>query len=174
MTETIDLAAEFNRQIAKIPGVAGRTFASIPVNVGEVALAMAQAWADDMRENLQKGLRPDGKGKMPKRKTDGQPRGYGTDTVASIAVKWGTAKNRLVICAQEDDPGTLARILRGIPLKPPATSARQDAVQGNAALIAMMKASAAGVRGRTWSAKRLADWRKWQALKKEKAAASVG
>lgn len=166
----IDLAAEFNRAVAKIPSAVP---AVLEVDLGAVAVALGTAWAEDMRENLQRGLRPDGKGPMPKRKSDGQGRGTGTGTVASIRLTWSQASNRMAVVADEDDRGTLARILRGIPFRPPVTSERIRAVQESAGAIASpaigaLQGTASRVRGRTYSAKRLASWRAWQAKKAAK------
>jgi hypothetical protein len=165
MSDTVNLTAAFNAQIRKIPG--GERFLADPleVDIGAVAVAVAEAWAADMRENLQAGRRPDGKGAMPKRESGGR-RGEGTATVASISARWSKTLNRLVVAADEPNAGALARILRGIPFRPPANSARVAAVQGDAVLIATMHGTAATKRGRTWSPQRLASWRKWRASKK--------
>lgn len=170
----IDLAAEFNRAMAKVPSAVP---AVLEVDMGAVAVALGTAWAEDMRENLMNGKRPDGKGPMPKRKLDGQPRGEGTRTVASIRLDWSQRTNRMAIVAEEVDRGTLKRILRGIPFRPPVTSERIKAVQESAGAIASpmigaMQGRAATTRGRKFSAKRLADWRAWQAKKTAKAASS--
>lgn len=171
-SHAVDLVAEFNRQIKAVPGGERLLVDPIVVDVGAVAVAVANAWAEDMRENMLAGKRPDGKGPMPRRKLDGRPRGEGTRTVSSIRARWSGSLNRLVIAADEDDRGTLARVLRGIPFRPPLVSARVAAVQGDAALIATMHGAAATVRGRAYSSKRLASWRAWQAKKTAKAASS--
>lgn len=168
----VDLAAEYNRQIKALPGGERYLVEPMLVDVGAVALAVANAWAEDMRENLLAGRRPDGKGAMPMVKEGGRHRGEGTGTVSSIRARWSGSLNRLVVAADEDDPGTLARILRGIPFRPPLVSARVAAVQGDAALIATMHGAAATIRGRAYSSKRLASWRAWQAKKTSKAASS--
>lgn len=157
----IDLAEEFNKQVAKIPG-GSKYFASMAVDLGQVAVELANAWAEDMRENMMAGKRPDGSAPMPVRKTKGMfgRRGEGTGVVASISLRWSSARNRLVIAADEDDAGSLKRILRGIAFRPPATSKRIENVRGNAALIATLTWSARSKRGRAWSPKRLAGWRK--------------
>jgi hypothetical protein len=205
MADPVNLTAAFNAQIRKIPG--GERFLADPleVDIGAVAVAVAEAWAADMRENLQAGRRPDGKGPMPRvlvdnyaqrkaqsaaskhegkdsddawdaafdaasrgprRKPGTRRRGEGTSTVASISARWSKTLNRLVVAADEPNAGALARILRGIPFRPPVKSARVAAVQGDAVLIATMHGAAATKRGRTWSPGRLAAWRKWQASKR--------
>lgn len=167
----IDLAAEFNRAMSKVPGAVP---AVISVDMGAVAVALATAWAEDMRENMLAGKRPDGKGPMPRRKSDGAPRGTNTNTVASIKLIWSKGSNRMAIAASEDTRGTLKRILRGIPFRPPLTSARIEEVRKQYGAIATggLQATASRIRGRTYSSKRLADWRAWQAKKNAKAASS--
>lgn len=167
----IDLAAEFNRAVEKIPGAVP---AVLKIDMGAVAVALATAWAEDMRENLQRGLRPDGKGPMPMVKEGGRHRGQGTATVASIKLVWSKGSNRMAIAASEDTRGTLKRILRGIPFRPPLTSERIREVQAKYGAIATggLQATAQSIRGRTYSSRRLADWRAWQAKKTAKAASS--
>lgn len=166
---TIDLAAEFNKAVERIPGAAQEA-SKFNVDLGAVMVAYGEAIAADIRENLTAGIRPDGKGPMPPRESDGAGRGTGTGTVASISVRWGQAKNRMVIAADEDVRGTLARILRGIPFRPPIISDNIKWVLSNAGGIAVgiLHGSLVSRRGNKYSAKRLASWRKWQASKKGK------
>jgi hypothetical protein len=155
----IDLAAEFNKAVAAIPGAVP---AKLEIDIGAVAVALGEAWAADMRENLLAGRRPDGKGSMPARQGGGR-RGEGTGTVASISLRWGKNSNRMVIAADEENPGTLRRILRGILFRPPMTSARIQAVKANAATIAMFTASARSGKTRAWGATRRADFQRFKA-----------
>lgn len=165
----VDLAAAFNAQIRRIPG--GEKYVThLEVDPGAAALALAEAWAADMAENLTAGKRPDGKGPMPARRTPHTVgrRGEGTDTAASIHVTWSSARNRLAIVADETERDALRRILRGIPFRPPATSERIRAVLENAGaiaapLLAGLQATAATRRSATWSPKRLAAWKAWKA-----------
>jgi hypothetical protein len=162
---TVDLTAAFNAYIRKIPGGVPYLADPLVIDVGAIAVAYAEAIAEDMKENLLAGRRPDGKGPMPTRETGGR-RGQGTSVVMSISARWSQTLNRLVVAADESDAGSLARILRGIPFRPPVNSARVQAIQGNAALIATMHTGAATRRGRTWSAQRLASWRQFRASRK--------
>ena len=163
----VDLVAEFNRRIKAIPGGERYVVDPMVVDVGAVAVAVAEAWAADMSENLGKGLRPDGVSLMPKVKDEiGRRRGAGTSIAATISARWSPKLNRLVIAADESTPGTLKRVLRGVPFRPPKNSARVAAVQGNAALIAFMQRAGSTGRSKAWSAKRLASWRDWESRRR--------
>jgi hypothetical protein len=173
---SIDLVAEFNKYVSAIPGnEAKQHLVSIEVNPGAVAVALANAYAEDIRENMLAGKRPDGKGAMPKREKDGAPRGTGTRTVASIAVKWSQSRNTLAICADETEPDALRRILRGIPFRPPITSERiRSVLENTGSIAAVIHAGAATRRGYTWGSARKAQWEQWQRTTTLKGALKYG
>ena len=100
---------------------------------------IVRAVAYRMGHNLFNGLRPDGRGGMPGRKRDGQPRGLGAAIARNLLpVKVG----RLVwiIAAHREKPGHLARIMGGIPLLAPPIDTIRAAV--HAAFVASVKVSA--------------------------------
>lgn len=75
----------------------------------------ANAQAASIAKNLSEGNRPDGTGSMPISRTSKRPRGQGSRTAASIKARKRGPGN-WVIAADEDVPGKLGRILKGIPL----------------------------------------------------------
>lgn len=81
---------------------------------GEAAKTAAKVISD----NLSDGKRPDGRGGMPSGKRDGRARGKGTRIATSIRAK-KVSPTQFVLSAEEEVPGQLNRILRGIPFLPP-------------------------------------------------------
>jgi hypothetical protein len=105
------------------------------IDLDNLADAIAHAIARDISDNLSTGKKPDGSGVMPIGITTGKPRGIGSDTARSIhAVDRG--KGNYLVVAIEDDKGTLARILRGVPLAMDPKGKNLQAVRAKAAEIA--------------------------------------
>lgn len=129
--EVIDILAGFNAAVPQ-----DQQAKSLRVDISKLGQAMAEAMAADMRDNLYGGKTPDGTGSMPRGKTTGKPRGQGSDTARSIKAK--PSGDDWIVVAEEDDRGTLGRILRGIPFQPPETSKRQQEVRDKAADIAVV------------------------------------
>lgn len=79
---------------------------------------LAEYTARRMARNIFEGRRPDGSGPMPGRKKDGRPRGLGAMVALALHAAQGVGLEWL-IAAHREAPGHLARILGGIPLRPP-------------------------------------------------------
>lgn len=100
---------------------------------------VARAVAFTMGRNLYDGYRPDGRGPMPARKYDGQPRGSGSLIARALAaVKTGPLT--WVIAAHREKIGHMQRIMGEIPLLAPPIDAIRAAV--HAAFVASVHVSA--------------------------------
>ncbi len=98
----------------------------LEVDLGAFAEEFAVELAAQIRNNLSSATRPDGKGAMPGRKSDGRPRGEGAAIVQTIAAAQ-KSETSWTIAAVEDVPGHLRRILKKVPLRPSSKSAAWQA-----------------------------------------------
>jgi hypothetical protein len=126
----INLLAEFNANMPEKYHAA-----LLEIDPSRIAKAMAEAMAADMADNLYNGVRPDGAGPMPTGKTTGKPRGQGRDISRAIKAIPREDGGFVIASTEEDDKGTLGRILKGIPFRPPEDSKRQRDVRDRAAEI---------------------------------------
>lgn len=87
----------------------------------------ARAVGTTMGANLHNGLKPDGSGPMPGRRSDGEPRGRGARIARNLFPKL-IAPGTYLISAHRERLGHLARIMGGVPFHPPPVAKIRTAV----------------------------------------------
>lgn len=138
-TKAIDLFEEFNQAMG------GTTRAqSLLIDLDVLGHHLAEAMAEDIRNNLSRGIQPDGSGAMPPRKKDGKGRGEGTAVAQSIRAR--KEENRYIIAADTEekgegakDPRVLKKLLDGVPLAPDWNGPALQRVIANAVELATGK-----------------------------------
>lgn len=137
----VDLAAAAATQNASKGGGASATWVGGKIEIDDAKMLdlIARAISFVMGNNLFEGRRPDGRGPMPPRQYDGQPRGSGSAIARAIAaVKTGPLV--WLIAAHREKIGHLARIMGNVPLLAPPIDTIRNAV--HAAFVASVKVSA--------------------------------
>lgn len=120
----LDLAAAANRNAGKGQVWTGGKIDTNPTPFLELVV---RAIAAKMGLNLFNGIRPDGSGSMPGRKSDGEPRGKGSKIARALHPR-KLSDREWFIAAHLERPGHLARIMGDVPLKPPPLKEIRDAV----------------------------------------------
>lgn len=116
----LDLA----KAAAQMTNTQMRTFAAkwigstVEIQEDEFVSRIADAFATAMGQNLYRGLKPDGSGPMPGRKSDGKPRGMGSAIARAIASR-ARGDRTWFIAAHRETEGHLSRIMQDVEFKAP-------------------------------------------------------